>query len=159
MRRKQKDNNDECQRRKAEVKPNGGTDLSRIEIRAQSIAGSIRNGNAASRELFKQRLKDRIEEQRRLKIATCMQNQRIQIDNHNERTLQGTNDTGKRVASLGLKGGGPSMGVSGSNDSNARKAKGGRHKGKGKGIGMAHQQHKGGAGEEAIRRLLAIMPK
>ena len=40
-RRKQRDDNDESQGRKADEKTNGGTDLSRIELRAHHIAGSI----------------------------------------------------------------------------------------------------------------------
>ena len=73
--------------------------------------------------------------------------------------MEGANDVGQRAASLGIKGGGLSLGSSASNNPTEHKAVGGRLKGKGKGIGMASQQHKGGVGEEAICRLLAIKPK
>ena len=141
---------------------NDGRKMNFVEARAHSIAEGIRAGNGAFREQFKQKLQPRIVEQRELhqnEIAMCMQNQRIRNEKFDETMLQGQTDSGQRVASMGIKGGRLSEGISASSNPTDENALGGRHRAKGKGQGKAFGRQKGGPEQYAICRLLANKPK
>ena len=71
---------DHCQKTEVEVKIKDDAETDGVQARAHSIAESIRTSSGAIRERFRDKLHARIQEQkenRKSKIATCMQNQRI----------------------------------------------------------------------------------
>ena len=128
--------------------------------RAHSIAEGIRAGDGAMREHFKQKLQARIDEQRELqrnKFAICMQDQRLRDEKPDGIMLQGQTDSGQRVASMGIKGGRLSEGISASSNPTDENALGARHRVKSKGKAFGRQ--KGGPEQDAICRLLATKPK
>ena len=112
---------DQCQKTEVEGKIKDDAETDGVQARAHSIAESIRTSSGAIRERFRDKLHAIIQEQkenRKSKIATCMQNQRIHERKADTKELQGAIDNGQRVAPVGVKGGGISEGISTSNNQN-----------------------------------------